>query len=62
MPMEMQEMFWPTKLLRAKDFAINMLFEYKDDDGRKSMWCQGKVVHLIGELKDKHVFVKEGMK
>jgi hypothetical protein len=31
--MEMQEILWPIKRLRAKDFAIDMLFEYEDDDG-----------------------------
>jgi hypothetical protein len=31
--MEMQEMLWPIKWLRAKDFAIDMLFEYEEDDG-----------------------------
>ena len=24
---------WPIKRLRTKDFAIDMLFEYEDDDG-----------------------------
>ena len=28
--MEMQEILWPIKRLRAKDFAIDMLFEYED--------------------------------
>jgi hypothetical protein len=27
------EMFWPIERLRAKDFAIDMLFEYEEDDG-----------------------------
>ena len=56
--MEMQEMLWPIKRLRAKDFAIDMLFEYEDDDGSILVWCQGKVVDFIRESTDKHVFVK----
>jgi hypothetical protein len=44
--------------LRAKDFAIDMLFEYEDNNGSTLMWCQGKVVDLIREFKDKHVFIK----
>jgi hypothetical protein len=56
--MEMQEMLWPIERLRAKDFAIDMLFEYEEDDGSTLMWCQGKVVDFIRESKDKHVFVK----
>ena len=35
-----------------------MLFEYEDNDGSTLMWCQGKVVDFIREVKDKHVFVK----
>ena len=35
-----------------------MLFEYEDDDGSTLMWYEGKVVDFIGEVKDKHVFVK----
>jgi hypothetical protein len=32
----------------AKDFAIDMLFEYEEDDGSITlMWCQGKVVDFI---------------
>ena len=42
----------------AKDFAIDMLLEYEEDDGSALMWCQGKVVNLIRESKEKHVFVK----
>jgi len=56
--MEMQEMLWPIERLREKDFAIDMLFEYEEDDGSTLMWCQGKVVDFIRESKDKHVFVK----
>jgi hypothetical protein len=56
--MEMQEMLWPIERLRAKDFAIDMLFECEEDDGSTLMWCQGKVVDFIRESKDKHVFVK----
>ena len=55
--MEMQEMLWPIEWLRAKDFAIDMLFEYEDDDGSTLVWCQGKVVDFIRESADKHVFV-----
>jgi hypothetical protein len=51
-------MLWPIERLRAKDFAIDMLFEYEEDNGSTLMWCQGKVVDFIRELKDKHVFVK----
>jgi hypothetical protein len=29
------------KNLRAKDFAIDMLFDYEEDDGITLMWCQG---------------------
>ena len=54
----MQVMLWPIERLRAKDFAIDMLFEYEEDDGSTLMWCQGKVVDFIRESKDKHVFVK----
>ena len=53
----MQVMLWPIECLRAKDFAIDMLFEYEEDDGSTLMWCQGKVVDFIRESKDKHVFV-----
>ena len=35
-----------------------MLFEYEEDNGSTLMWCQGKVVDFIRELKDKHLFVK----
>ncbi len=56
--MEMQQVLWPVKWLRAKDFAIDMLLEYKDNDGSTLMWCQGKVVDFIRESEDKHVFVK----
>jgi hypothetical protein len=56
--MEIQVMLWPIERLRAKDFAIDMLFEYEEDDGSTLMWCQGKVVDFIRESKDKHVFVK----
>jgi hypothetical protein len=53
----MQVMLWLIERLRAKDFAIDMLFEYVEDDGSTLMWCQGKVVDFIRESKDKHVFV-----
>jgi hypothetical protein len=56
--MEIQEVLWPIKRLRAKDFAIDMLFEYKDDEESTLMWCQGKVVDFIRESKEKHVVVK----
>ena len=42
----------------AKYFAIDMLFEYEEDDGSTLMWCQGKVVDFIRESKENHVFVK----
>ena len=45
--MEMQEILWPIKRLRAKDFAIDMLFEYEDDDRSTLVWCQGRVVAFI---------------
>ncbi len=32
--MEMQQVIWPVEWLRVKDFSIDMLFEYKDDDGK----------------------------
>ncbi len=41
-------MLWPIERLRAKDFAIDMLFEYEEDDGSTLMWCQGKVVISLG--------------
>jgi hypothetical protein len=56
--MEMQQVLWLVERLRLIYFAIDMLFEYKDDDGTTLMWCQGKVVDFIREVKDKHVFVK----
>ncbi len=57
--MEMQEILWPIDQLQARDFAIDVLFEYEDDKGSTLMWCQGKVVDFIRESKDgKHVFVK----
>ncbi len=37
------------------NFAIDMLFEYEDDDGSTLMWCQGSDVDFIRESKDKHV-------
>ena len=42
--MEMQVMLFLIERLRAKDFAIDMLFEYEEDDGSTLMWCQGMVV------------------
>ena len=54
----MQVMLWPIERLRAKDFAIDMLFENEEDNGSTLLWCQGKVVDFIRELKDKHLFVK----
>ena len=54
----MQVMLWPIERLRVKDFAIEMLFEYEEDDGSTLMWCQDKVVDFIRQSKDKHVFVK----
>ena len=42
----------------AKDFAIDMLFEYEEDNRSTLMWCQGKVVDFIRESKEKYVFVK----
>jgi hypothetical protein len=57
--MEMQEILWPIiKRLRAKDFALDMLFEYEDNDGSTLVWCQGRVVAFIKESIDKHVYVK----
>jgi len=56
--MEIQQVLWPVEQLRAKDFSIDVLFEYEEDDGSTLMWCQGKVVDFIREVKDKHVFVK----
>jgi len=57
--MEMQEILWPIKRLRAKDFAIDMLFEYEEDDGSTLLvWGQGRVVAFIMESIDKHVYVK----
>ncbi len=56
--MEMQKVLWPIKRMRAKDFTIDMLFEYKDKDGSTLMWCQGKVADFIRESKEKHVVVK----
>jgi hypothetical protein len=56
--MEMQEVLWPIERLRAKDFDIDMLFEYKDEDGSTLRWYQGKVVDFIRESKEKHVVVK----
>ena len=56
--MEMQEILWPIKRLRAKDFAIDMLFEYEDDDGSTLVWGPGRVVAFIKESIDKHVYVQ----
>jgi hypothetical protein len=56
--MEMQQVLWPVEQLRAQDFVIDMLFECEDDDGSTLMWCQGKVVDFIREVKVKHVLVK----
>ncbi len=37
--MEMQEVLWPIERLRSKDFAIDMLLGYEDDDGTSTlMW------------------------
>ncbi len=49
--MEMQEILWPIKILRAKDFAIDVLFEYEDDDGSTLVWCQGRVFAFINRNK-----------
>jgi hypothetical protein len=35
--MEMQQVLWPVERPRLKDFAIDMLFEYEDDDGSTLM-------------------------
>ncbi len=35
--MEMQQVLCPVERLRLKDFAIDMLFEYEDDDGSTLM-------------------------
>jgi hypothetical protein len=35
--MEMQQVLWPVERMRSKDFAIDMLFEYEDDDGSTLM-------------------------
>ncbi len=57
--MEMQHVLWPVEGLRVQDFVIDiMLFEYEDNDGSMLMWCQGKEVDFIREVKVKHVFVK----
>ena len=56
--MEMQEILWPIKRLRVKDFAIDMLFEYEDDDGSTLVWGQGRVAAFIKESIDNHVYVK----
>jgi len=56
--MEMQETLWPIKRLQAKDFAIDMLFEYEDDDGSTLVWCQVRVVDFMKESADRHVYVK----
>ena len=46
----MQEILWPIiKRLRAKDFAIDMLFEYEDNDGSTLVWCQGRVCVCVTE-------------
>ncbi len=55
----MQVMLWPIERLRAKNFAIEVLFEYDEEDvGSTLMWCQGKVVDFSRESKGKHVFFK----
>ena len=54
----MQQVLWLVEWLRLKDFSIDMLFEYENDDVTTLMWCQGKVVDFIREVNDKHVFVK----
>jgi hypothetical protein len=56
--MEMQEILLPIKRLQAKDFALDMLFEYEDDDGSTLVRCQGRGVAFIKESIDKHVYVK----
>jgi hypothetical protein len=56
--MEMQQVLWPVERLRAKDFVIDMLFKYEEDDGSTLLWCQGKIGDFSREVKDKHVFVK----
>ena len=58
--LEMQEILWPIKWLRAKDFAIDiMMFEYEDNDGSTLVWCHhGRVVVFIKESIDKHEYVK----
>ena len=55
---QMQQVLWPGERMRVQDFVIDMLFEYEDNDGSTLMWCQGKVVDFIREVKVKHVFVK----
>jgi hypothetical protein len=35
-----------------------LLFEYEDKDGSTLVWCQGRVVDLMKESPDEHVYVK----
>ena len=56
--MELQEILWPIKRLQAQDFAIDMLFEYEDNNRSTLVWYQGRAVDFIKESIDKHVFVK----
>jgi hypothetical protein len=55
---EMQQTVWPVKLLQDKGFNIDMLFEYQDKNGPTLQWCQGEVVEIVSESKNKHIIVK----
>jgi hypothetical protein len=55
---EMQQTIWPVKSLQKKGFKIDMLFEYKDENGPTLQWCQGEVTEIVSESKNKHVIVK----
>ncbi len=39
----MQQVLWPVEQLRLKDFSIDMLFEYEDDNESTLMWCHSKI-------------------
>ena len=48
---EMQQTIWPVKSLQKKSFKIDMLFEYKDENGPTLQWCQGEVTEIVSESK-----------
>ena len=53
-----QQTLWPVELLRAGEFKIDKLFEYKLGQEATLQWCQGTVVNIVKEKEDTFVVVE----